>query len=97
VNGARSLALEALANRLDALKARAEQDLADFKRWQRQHPSAPRSTACSRMSRAREQSHWRRNRKRWLRRHDIWPPHSGPLILFCRLQRIRLGKLRLQT
>jgi hypothetical protein len=39
------------------------------------------------MSISRELNHWKANRRRWLRRHDIWPPRRGPLPLFCALVR----------
>lgn len=38
----------------EALTAILYDAVAAFKAWRRRHPSAPRSTACQRMSRARE-------------------------------------------
>lgn len=56
-------------------------------RWERSHPSLARSDLCRPMGSAREQLHWRMNRRRWLRRHDVWQ-RRGPLPLFVTLCRM---------
>lgn len=69
-----------------ALKAKRAA-LPERQAWERSHPSFPRSRLCRPMSSGRERQHWRSNRKRWLRRHDVWPKAPGPLPLFRHLVR----------